>query len=133
MIHKIFLLVIFIAAGTQAKAQEKEVRQKLVGDWIYFGLEYAGPMSDHDKKEKEIASKQNANLIVSFREDGTYVIWNKTAGKKDPYAKGILELTKKGKHLKIQTLEGDIEKVDAEELRLTGPNRPVMIFKRYKS
>ena len=132
MTHKIFLLIALMSVGTLTNAQDKETRQKLLGDWIYFGLEYQEPMSAADREQIEIANKQNKNLIVSFLEDGTYVIWNKTEGKKDPYAKGILELTKMGKHLKIEGLEGDIEKVDAEELRLTGPNKPVMIFKRYK-
>jgi hypothetical protein len=34
--------------------------------------------------------------------------------------------------LKITGLEGDIEKLDDETLKLSAPNRPLMVFKKYK-
>ena len=132
MIPKIVYLFFMLTAGLTSTAQELQVRQQLVGDWIYFTLEYSETTSESDKNEIREANKNNKNLVISFHADGSYMIWDKTEGKKYPLAKGKLELSKKGKHLKIEGLEGDIEKLDATILKLTGPDRPIMVFKKLK-
>lgn len=125
------LLVLSFSITSLTYAQETAIRQKLVGSWLYAGLEFPDGYSA-DKSEAEKADKMNKGLIITVEADGKYMIWNKQAGKKEPYATGIIELTKKGRHLKITGLEGDIEKLDDETLKLSAPGRPVMVFKKYK-
>ena len=102
----ILLQFILLLTCTSALAQESETKKKLIGNWIYSGLEYKGPINEETMQEMEKANKQNKNLVVTFNADGTYLIWNKTEGKNEPYAEGKVELTRKGKHLKIEGLEG---------------------------
>jgi len=126
------LLVLSFSISSLTHAQEAAVRQKLIGSWIYSGLQYSDSLSTVDKTESEKADRMNKGLIITFETDGKYTIWNKQTGKSKPYAKGIAGLTNKGHHLKITGLEGDIDKIDDETLRLSSPDRPLMVFKKYK-
>lgn len=128
----ILLQFILLLTCTSALAQESETKKKLIGNWIYSGLEYKGPINEETMQEMEKANKQNKNLVVTFNTDGSYLIWNKIEGKNEPYAEGKVELTRKGKHLKIEGLEGDIEQLDTEVLKLSAPEKPLMVFKKYE-
>ena len=125
------LLTLTCSAFTFAFAQETGTRQKLIGSWIYSGLEFNDSMTESEKVESEKADKMNKDLIITFESNGNYIVWNKQAGKKNPFAKGAINLTNKGRHLKIEGLEGDIDKLNEELLTLSHLNRPVMVFKKY--
>jgi hypothetical protein len=129
----LLFLALSFSATSLTHAQEATIKQKLIGSWLYSGLEFSGAANDYDKDQAAQADKANKDLIITFEADGRYMIWNKQAGKKEPYATGIIELTKKGRHLKITSLEGDIETLDDKVLKLSAPDRPLMVFKKYKT
>ncbi|MFL5746307.1 MAG: hypothetical protein ACJ751_16650, partial [Niastella sp.] len=105
----VVLLILSFSTTSLIYAQEATIRQKLAGSWLYFGLEFSEPLSASDKLESEKGDRMNKDLIITFEADGKYIVWKKQIGKTKPYAKGILSLTNKGRHLKITGLEGDID------------------------
>ncbi|MDF2188410.1 hypothetical protein [Paraflavitalea sp. CAU 1676] len=131
MIQKQIFTFLLLLSATLSFAQDSGIQKKLIGSWIYNGLEYPESLDLTDKVKLEKADMDNRNLILTFSNDGKYVVWNKTKGKDRPFAKGILKLTNKGRHLKIDGLEGDIVTIDQEFLTLSHPDRPNMKFKRY--
>ncbi|GEM_PF-4247132 len=133
MTRKFFLILLTLAFSTItfSYSQDTGTRQKLIGSWIYAGLQFKSSMTESDKVESEKADKKNKDLIITFESNGNYIVWNKQSGKNNPFAKGAVSLTNKGRHLKIEGLEGDIDKLNEELLMLSHPNRPLMVFKKY--
>ena len=113
-------------------AQNSDTRSKLVGSWIYSGFEQNEQLPPVSKADAEKAEKMNGGLIITFKSDGHYQIWKKVNGKKEVLASGETKLTNQGKHLTIQGLEGDIQTLNKNYLKLfSAEDRPIMVFKKY--
>ena len=112
-------------------AQLNETKKKLTGSWIYAGLENKLEISEDDQKEQEKADRLNKRLIITFSATGRYQVWKKVKSKKEILTTGLVKLTKNGRHLSIDGLEGDIDTLTKDLLKLSSPDRPLMVFKRY--
>jgi hypothetical protein len=125
------LAISFTICKNPLQAQDSTTKNKLIGSWIYSGFEKNDqlPIS---KSEAEKAEKMNKGLIITFGSDGHYKIWKKVNGKKEILALGETRLTNQGKHLSIEGLEGDIQTLNTNYLKLFyAEDRPIMIFKKY--
>lgn len=112
--------------------QDSNTQTKLIGSWIYSGFETNDDIPPISKSEALKAEKMNKGLIITFESDGQYKIWKKRDGKKEVLASGQTRLTNKGKHLSIEGLEGDIQTLNNNYLKLFSSNdRPLMVFKKY--
>lgn len=115
---------------TSVLSQPNDIKKRLVGSWIYAGFENKSDVNDKDKAEQQKGDEMNAGLTITFKVNGAYEIWEKGNNKKQIVASGATKFTKNGKHIVIQGLDGDIEILTNEFLKLYSPGRPLMVFKR---
>ncbi len=111
--------------------QEKENRKLLVGTWKFFGLVFPDKQATDQKSDAIQDLETNKELILSFDTYGHFKVYRITADKKDDrFIAGKLALTQNGKHLSIEGLTGDIVLLNNEYLKLSQPDRSLMIFHR---
>ena len=127
----LLIAISLIILNNPIQAQDSDIKTKLVGNWIYSGFEQDDELPPMSKSEAEKAEKMNKGLIITFGTDGHYQIWKKVNGKKEVLASGKTRLTKE-KHLSIEGLEGDIQTLSKDYLKLfSSEDRPIMVFKKY--
>jgi hypothetical protein len=119
---KLLILSLTLLTCQSVLAQESDLKAKLIGSWTYFGFEATSEVPPPSNAELEKAAKINKGIVIK--------IWKKVEGKKKVLASGTTQL-KKGKHLTIEGLEGDIHTLNKNYLKLYAVDRPLMVFKRY--
>lgn len=123
--------ILFLQVFNFAFSQEKENRKLLVGTWKFFGLVFPDKQVSDQKRNALQDLETNKELIISFDTYGHFKVYRITADKKeDRFIAGKLTLTQNGKHLSIEGVAGDIVLLNNEYLKLSQPDRSVMIFQR---
>jgi len=124
------LLLFFVFSINTVSAQETGIRQKLVGSWIFYNLEYPKDMSAKEKKEAAKAASMNAGVMLIFSDDGKYKVSALQNNKRQVVASGIFKLSENDTYLKIEGLEGYIADLDKQYLKLFLPDKPLLVFRK---
>ena len=131
LLRLLIFSISFILAFNFCFCQDAANRKLLIGTWKFFSLTYQGRHLPDQKQDAIQDLETNKELILSFDEYGHFKVFRITADKKnDRFIAGKLLLTQNGKHLSIEGLTGDIILLNNEYLKLSQPDKSIMVFQR---